>query len=930
MKNLKKAFAVVVALAMVMSTVAFAAVFSDVDDSAAYAEAIEAGVALKMFTGYEDGTFKPEGDITRAEFAAIVVRMLGQEAQADGAKGVTLFDDVPSTHWAAGYINIVSNLCIVNGYGDGNFGPEDNVTYEQAVKMCVVALGYEPAAGGNYPVGYLTIAQQRGITTGVRGTSGAPINRGQVAQMAFNALDVPLMTQTGFGTYIEYVINDGTNNTDRKTLLSENLGIVKVKGIVTESYELSSVKKADLVELEIINNYKTPYEDEFEEDTAIDVNAGDTNIRSLVGYPVIAYLAYDEMSNDYPVAMYARKDFTSTEELTLAISDIEEIKDVTSGGSVSYYQISYYPSSDARTTEKFTVRAEPNIYVNGAKEETRDILTVLDPADYYGTATFALGDSTNTGEDYDTIYILSYRNAVVESVDTKAGRVDMKEGDPISFGSNKTNVSSTLYDEDGNEIDWSTLQENDILSIRTAKGTVTVNICTLVRNTVEGSITEKSSETDPYLVEFKIGGEKYKVDNQLVIPEELDLNYEGVFYLDIFGRIAHYEAQSSLTRNYAYVIDTGIHDAGFEDRLQIKAFTFDGEVVTFTCATNVTVIKGKAKPEYYNKKDDMGALKDLIAVDSVITFSVNQQGEINRLALPVTSSDIGLNYFAQYADGNDFDYRGSSATIRVGGRSVEISEDTIIMIAGPGFNDDDYDLMSLSVLGDEDIEQLGATTQVYDVNNNMIAGLVVVGESISVAGESAGLAMVSRISQIRDEDGDIINSLTIYQGGEVKDVQAEEENTPDPFWIISPKLNAKGKMSGDTAVIASIQGGRIVTGDGFDNTGDVEYVIGEVTARRGSRLTITGVDGDGNDVEEEIYSIPTSANVYLYNDSATSNARKAMIVDSVSIFSVRDSEYYDEDDYEIESVSALIRWYEGRIQDVVLFFDIDFDTDIEE
>jgi hypothetical protein len=670
MKNLKKAFAVVVALAMVMSTVAFAAViFSDVDELRRICRSIEAGVALKMFTGYEDGTFKPEGDITRAEFAAIVVRMLGQEAQADGAKGVTLFDDVPSTHWAAGYINIVSNLGIVNGYGDGNFGPEDNVTYEQAVKMCVVALGYEPAAGGNYPVGYLTIAQQRGITTGVRGTSGAPINRGQVAQMAFNALDVPLMTQTGFGTYIEYVINDGTNNTDRKTLLSENLGIVKVKAIVTESYELSSVKKADLVQLEITNNYKTPYEDEFEEGTTRDVYVGDTNIRSLVGYPVIAYLAYDEMSDD-ATAMYVRKDFTSTEELTLAISDIEEIKEVTSGGNVSYYQISYYPTADARTTEKFTVRAEPNIYVNGDKE-SKDILTVLDPEDYYGTATFALGNSTDTSEDYDTIYILSYRNAVVESVDTKAGRVDMKEGDPISFGSNKTNVSSTLYDEDGNEIDWSTLQENDILSIRTAKGTVTVNICTLVRNTVEGTITERSSETDP---EFRIGGEYYKVDNQLVVPDDLDLNYEGVFYLDIFGRIAHYEAQSSLTRNYAYVIDTGMHDAGFEDRLQIKAFTFDGEVVTFTCATNVTVIKEKAgaasTESVYFKKDDMDDLKDLIPVDSVITFSVNSQGEINRLALPGSNSDIGLNYFARYAQGDDFDYRGNSATIRVGGRSV--------------------------------------------------------------------------------------------------------------------------------------------------------------------------------------------------------------------------------------------------------------------
>ncbi|NLB81924.1 MAG: S-layer homology domain-containing protein [Clostridiaceae bacterium] len=128
MKNLRKALAVVIALTMVMSTVAFAAVFSDVADDASYAEAIELGAAINLFTGYEDGTFKPEGDITRAEFAAIIVRMLGQEAQADGATGTTDFADVPSTHWAAGYINIVSNLGIVNGYGDGNFGPEDNVT----------------------------------------------------------------------------------------------------------------------------------------------------------------------------------------------------------------------------------------------------------------------------------------------------------------------------------------------------------------------------------------------------------------------------------------------------------------------------------------------------------------------------------------------------------------------------------------------------------------------------------------------------------------------------------------------------------------------------------------------------------------------------------------------------------------------------------
>ena len=204
----------------------------------------------------------------------------------------------------------------------------------------------------------------------------------------------------------------------------------------------------------------------------------------------------------------------------------------------------------------------------------------------------------------------------------------------------------------------------------------------------------------------------------------------------------------------------------------------------------------------------------------------------------------------------------------------------------------------------------------------MTAGLIVIGKPINVTGEFAGLAMVSKISQIRDEDGDIINSLTLYQGGEVKEVEAEVENTPDLFSIISPRLNAKGRMSA-APVIASIQGGRIVTGAGFDNKGDVEYVIGLATAKSGGRLTITGIDGNGNDVEEMVYPIPASANVYLYNNSAATNARKAMIVDSVSIFSVEDSVYYDEDGYEIDSVYALIRWYEGKIQDVVLFFDID-------
>ena len=137
MKNLKRVLAVLVVVTMMISSVAFASSFSDVADGTSVANAVNVGAGLNLFKGNPDGTFKPEDGITRAEVAAIVVRMLGQEAQADGAKGATSFTDVKADNWAAGYINIVTRLGVVNGYGDGTFGPEDKVTYEQAIKMII-------------------------------------------------------------------------------------------------------------------------------------------------------------------------------------------------------------------------------------------------------------------------------------------------------------------------------------------------------------------------------------------------------------------------------------------------------------------------------------------------------------------------------------------------------------------------------------------------------------------------------------------------------------------------------------------------------------------------------------------------------------------------------------------------------------------------
>ena len=109
------------------------------------------------------------------------------------------FGDVPASHWAAGYVAFASDRGIINGYGNGMFGPTDPVTYEQMAKMLVCAWGYGDMAEerGGYPDGYLDMALELGILDdpALEGTSPAP--RWAVAMMAMAASMQPTNYEGG-------------------------------------------------------------------------------------------------------------------------------------------------------------------------------------------------------------------------------------------------------------------------------------------------------------------------------------------------------------------------------------------------------------------------------------------------------------------------------------------------------------------------------------------------------------------------------------------------------------------------------------------------------------------------------------------------------------------------------------------------------------
>lgn len=104
--------------------------FTDIDASAWYAEAVNTIASAGYIKGYEDNTFRPDNYITRAEFLAILLR--GNDVE----KFVELpFSDVTGTEWSADYLYTAYNKGLISGYEDGTLRPDACITRAEAVTI---------------------------------------------------------------------------------------------------------------------------------------------------------------------------------------------------------------------------------------------------------------------------------------------------------------------------------------------------------------------------------------------------------------------------------------------------------------------------------------------------------------------------------------------------------------------------------------------------------------------------------------------------------------------------------------------------------------------------------------------------------------------------------------------------------------------------
>lgn len=194
MRKTKRIIALVVVAMFLLSLAAPAAMAATKED--AFGRLNSLSVAVGDTTG--DPMF--DKNFTRAEAAAIMVNLSGMKAAINAATGPTKFQDVPSNHWGTGVINLAVGAGIITGYPDGTYKPDKDVTYAEMSAMLVGVLGYTPKLQGTWPSNVIGKAAQLGLLDGVSVSDyNAAAVRSNVFVAADNSLDTKPLKETKDG-----------------------------------------------------------------------------------------------------------------------------------------------------------------------------------------------------------------------------------------------------------------------------------------------------------------------------------------------------------------------------------------------------------------------------------------------------------------------------------------------------------------------------------------------------------------------------------------------------------------------------------------------------------------------------------------------------------------------------------------------------------
>lgn len=683
MKNVKRALSLVLVLALALSMCvlgAGAVKYSDVESAYAYSAEVQFLSDLEIITGYPDGTFQPEGTITRAEAAAVIFRMLaGKQSAAENYQGGTVFSDVPADHWASGYVNFATEMGIINGYPDGTFLPDQKISYGEYVTMLARALGLDIGKDLSYPFGYIAEATVENVNYGVDLSASEPCSRGAVAKLTYNAILDATYRRIANNIYV----------TEKPTIAKDVLKLELAEGVVTSIglYDWAGDNAVGEDKFRIIEKIEANA-DEFNFDYELD--------NSYLGKEVKVWYKPDAVtaSGDKVYAVVEKKSASATlphivlkgavegkaNELTYALNDVD-----------------YKAKLDDNC-----IFVENNEYLGSIDAVFGQNDTDVDATTFYPTAirmwlpiNYTFIDNDNDGK-YEFVVRQVYGFAEVANITSSKITLDGMS-------------SIDRKDDKGTAYDW-----NDGLDGVEAEDWV-IYYCdgALTKGAGAGALMSQGPDFDNDLYEDTKVASFEKMELQtLAVEEAIDHDkfvFDGVTYrtwtygtlvldtnpdlntdtklgdeFDLHmtkkfgGIIAESEIVSKSTGKYLVITDVE-RDAAFGGK------KFDIAAVNEKDDDDVYTVKvGEKKVDYYEDSEKVAANQTLdrdavaeLVNDALVEYTTNSNGEITSMDVYQPSEEDSV-----YADGKSFK-KTSGILTTAGNNTYCINSDTLVYVIMP-------------------------------------------------------------------------------------------------------------------------------------------------------------------------------------------------------------------------------------------------------
>ena len=214
------------------------AAFTDSADIKVDTEVVDTLVSLGVVNGYDDGSFKPNGTVTRAEMAKMIyVLRTGNSDASAYNDDKTSFTDIGS-HWARGYIKYCQSLGIIAGKSNTKFVPNEKVSAQEAAKMLLVTLGYDAQKAGLVGTGWASktnaLADENGLLEDVNTSFTSACPRQYAAQLIYNTIFAPTVVLRD-GVYTNETYTGADNKTVGEKYMGLKTSIGTLNGVVKES-----------------------------------------------------------------------------------------------------------------------------------------------------------------------------------------------------------------------------------------------------------------------------------------------------------------------------------------------------------------------------------------------------------------------------------------------------------------------------------------------------------------------------------------------------------------------------------------------------------------------------------------------------------------------------------------------------------------------